>query len=125
MDRYLDDPALSQIAFRDGCFYTGDTGHLMKDGMLVVTGREKDVLNLGGDKVRPQAIEDVLTAFEGISQAAAFTMPNQIGHRRGLRLDRPGRANRRGRPAGPLPEATCPASASLPDSIRRGTPATQ
>ena len=79
VDRYLDDPALSQVAFRDGCFYTGDTGTLMKDGMLVVTGREKDVLNLGGDKIRPQAVEDVLTAFEGVSQAAAFTMPNAIG----------------------------------------------
>jgi acyl-coenzyme A synthetase/AMP-(fatty) acid ligase len=79
VDRYLDDPALSQVAFRDGCFYTGDTGTLMKDGMLIVTGREKDVLNLGGDKIRPQAIEDVLTAFEGVSQAAAFTMPNPIG----------------------------------------------
>jgi acyl-coenzyme A synthetase/AMP-(fatty) acid ligase len=79
VDRYLDDPALSQVAFRDGCFYTGDTGTLMNDGMLVVTGREKDVLNLGGDKVRPQAIEDVLTAFEGVSQAAAFTMPNKFG----------------------------------------------
>ena len=79
VDRYLDDPALSQVAFRDGCFYTGDTGYLMGDGMLVVTGREKDILNLGGDKVRPQSIEDVLTAFEGVSQAAAFTMPNRVG----------------------------------------------
>jgi acyl-coenzyme A synthetase/AMP-(fatty) acid ligase len=77
--RYLDDPALSQVAFRDDCFYTGDSGYLMKDGMLVVTGRETDVLNLGGDKIRPQAIEDVLTAFDGIGQAAAFTMPNQVG----------------------------------------------
>ncbi len=79
VDRYLDDPALSQIAFRDGCFHTGDTGYLMKDGMLVVTGREKDVLNLGGDKVRPQPIEDVLAAFGGVSQAAVFTMPNRLG----------------------------------------------
>ena len=79
VDRYLDDPALSQIVFRDGCFYTGDTGYLMKDGMLVITGREKDVLNLGGDKVKPQTIEAVLTAFEGVGEAAAFTVPNQLG----------------------------------------------
>jgi acyl-coenzyme A synthetase/AMP-(fatty) acid ligase len=79
VDRYLDDPALSQIAFRDGRFHTGDTGYLMKDGMLVLTGREKDVLNLGGDKVRPQVIEEVLTAFEGVGEAAALTMPNKLG----------------------------------------------
>jgi acyl-coenzyme A synthetase/AMP-(fatty) acid ligase len=79
VDRYLDDPALSKIVFRDGCFYTGDTGYLMKDGMLVVTGREKDVLNLGGDKIKPQTIEGVLTAFEGVSEAAAFALPNALG----------------------------------------------
>lgn len=79
VDRYLDDPALSQIAFRDGCFHTGDTGYIMQDGMLVITGREKDVLNLGGDKVRPQVIEEVLTTFEGVGEAAALTMPNKLG----------------------------------------------
>ena len=65
----------------------------MKDGMLVVTGREKDVLNLGGDKVRPQTIEAVLTAFEGIGEAAAFTIPNSrdrrdLGHGRTQRPNR-------------------------------------
>ena len=79
VDRYLDDPALSQTAFPDGCFYTGDTGYLMRDGMLVVTGREKDILNLGGDKIKPQIVEDVLTSFETVGQAAAFTVPNKAG----------------------------------------------
>ncbi len=79
VDGYLGDVELSSRLFRDGCFYTGDTGYLRTDGMLVITGREKDVLNLGGDKVKPQIIEEVVTAFGAIGQAAVFTVPNALG----------------------------------------------
>jgi acyl-coenzyme A synthetase/AMP-(fatty) acid ligase len=79
VEGYLGDPQLSAGSFRDGCFYTGDTGYLTRDGMLVVSGREKEILNLGGDKVKPEAIEEVLMAFGAIGQAAAFTVPNAFG----------------------------------------------
>ena len=79
VDGYLGDPVLSAQAFRDGYFYTGDTGHFMPDGMLVISGREGDVLNLGGDKVKPQMIEEVLTAFGPVGQAAVCTRPNALG----------------------------------------------
>jgi acyl-CoA synthetase (AMP-forming)/AMP-acid ligase II len=51
----------------------------MPDGMLVISGREGDVLNLGGDKVKPQMIEEVLTAFGTVGQAAVCTRPNALG----------------------------------------------
>jgi len=47
--------------------------------MLVITGRKKEVLNLGGDKVSPRVIEDALTAFDGVREAVAFTVPNDMG----------------------------------------------
>ena len=47
--------------------------------MLVITGRKKEVLNLGGDKVSPLVIEDALTAFDGVREAVAFTAPNELG----------------------------------------------
>ena len=47
--------------------------------MLVVSGREKEILNLGGDKVKPEVIEEILTAFGAIGQAAVFTVPNAVG----------------------------------------------
>jgi acyl-CoA synthetase (AMP-forming)/AMP-acid ligase II len=50
----------------------------MPDGMLVISGREGDVLNLGGDKVKPQVIEEVLTAFGPVSRAV-YTRPNALG----------------------------------------------
>jgi acyl-CoA synthetase (AMP-forming)/AMP-acid ligase II len=76
---YRGDPAESQNAFRDGWFYPGDIGRLTADGLLVLSGREKAVLNLGGDKVSPERIEQVLMTFAGVQQAAAFTVPNGAG----------------------------------------------
>jgi acyl-CoA synthetase (AMP-forming)/AMP-acid ligase II len=76
---YRGDVAESQNAFHDGCFYPGDIGRVTADGLLILTGREQAVLNLGGDKVSPERIEQVLMSFAGVQQAAAFTVPNAAG----------------------------------------------
>jgi acyl-CoA synthetase (AMP-forming)/AMP-acid ligase II len=76
---YLDTNGQGEGAFRDGHFDTGDVGYLTQDRMLVITGRKKEVLNLGGDKVSPQLIEDAIAAFKGIREAGAFSMPNDVG----------------------------------------------
>jgi acyl-CoA synthetase (AMP-forming)/AMP-acid ligase II len=76
---YLDDVGQTGAASRDGYFDTGDIGYLTGEKMLVITGRKKEVLNLGGDKVSPRIIEDALTGFYGIREAAAFTVPNRLG----------------------------------------------
>ena len=47
--------------------------------MLVVQGRDELVLNLSGDKVRPELVEQALVSFAGIEQAAAFTKTNDLG----------------------------------------------
>jgi acyl-CoA synthetase (AMP-forming)/AMP-acid ligase II len=77
--RYLDEPAQADATFRDGFFDTGDIGYLTDETMLVISGRKKEILNLGGDKVSPRTIEDALTGFYGIRDAAAFSMPNALG----------------------------------------------
>lgn len=76
---YLATSGQSETAFRDGHFDTGDIGYLTEGRMLVITGRKKEVLNLGGDKVSPQLIEDAIAAFKGIREAGAFSMPNDMG----------------------------------------------
>ena len=76
---YLDTNGQGEGAFRDGHFDTGDVGYLTQDRMLVITGRKKEVLNLGGDKVSPQLIEDAIAAFKGIREVGAFSMPNDVG----------------------------------------------
>ena len=76
---YLGDLQESEKLFRDGWFYPGDVGMLTTDGMLIISGRSISVLNLGGDKVNPERIEEVLTSFPGINRAAAFTTANTKG----------------------------------------------
>src|SRR6476620_1304258 len=76
---YLDTSGQSETVFRDGHFDTGDIGYLTQYRMLVITGRKKEVLNLGGDKVSPQLIEDAVAAFRGIREVGAFSMANDVG----------------------------------------------
>jgi acyl-CoA synthetase (AMP-forming)/AMP-acid ligase II len=76
---YMGDPEQSAKSFRDGCFYPGDIGYLTTDRMLVISGREETRLNLGGDKVNPETIEEVLTCFGAIDEAAVLSMPNELG----------------------------------------------
>jgi acyl-CoA synthetase (AMP-forming)/AMP-acid ligase II len=76
---YIGDPEATKTAFRDDAFYPGDFGRLTPEGLLVIGGREKPVLNLGGDIFKPEVIEEVLTAFSGIDEAAVLGMKNELG----------------------------------------------
>jgi acyl-coenzyme A synthetase/AMP-(fatty) acid ligase len=66
-------------AFRDGWFYPGDIGTVWPDGMLSLSGRVSDVINSGGMKVSPEIIEERLLALAGVSEAAAFGVPDAGG----------------------------------------------
>jgi acyl-CoA synthetase (AMP-forming)/AMP-acid ligase II len=76
---YVGDAEATQLFFRDGYFYSGDIGHLTPDGLLVITGREKTALNIGGDTVHPELVEQVIASFEGIREAGAFAISNDLG----------------------------------------------
>jgi acyl-coenzyme A synthetase/AMP-(fatty) acid ligase len=78
VDGYVGNPEATTRAFRNGWFYPGDIGTLTSDGMLIIRGREASVLNIGGDKVKPELVEEALTAFGGIEQAAVFTQKNEL-----------------------------------------------
>ncbi|MFI4939173.1 MAG: AMP-binding protein [Burkholderiales bacterium] len=76
---YLDDEATSGVMFRDGWFYPGDTGVLSETGLLSISGRVGDVINLGGVKIAPALIEEVLFACPGVKDVAAFSLEAQDG----------------------------------------------
>ncbi|MFE2428947.1 AMP-dependent synthetase/ligase [Streptomyces sp. NPDC059373] len=66
---YLDDPAATDAALRDGWLATGDLGRLDEDGYLIITGRKKDIIiTSGGKSVGPQLLEERLRAHPLISQ---------------------------------------------------------
>jgi amino acid adenylation domain-containing protein len=76
MRYYDDDPSADRDAFTAGWFRTGDQGCLDADGYLFVTGRLKEIINRGGEKIAPWEVEDVLMAHPAVAQAVAFAVPH-------------------------------------------------
>ena len=69
---YVDDAEASAKAFRDGWFWPGDAGRIDRRGLLFVEGRVDDLVNLGGAKIAPSAVEKVLETHPAVVEAAAF-----------------------------------------------------
>jgi len=72
---YRLDPAATANAFVDGWFRTTDLG-VLHDGVLEVLGRADFVINTGGVKVAPAAVEAVLTAQPGVAEACVVDLPS-------------------------------------------------
>jgi amino acid adenylation domain-containing protein len=75
-DGYLDDPAATAAAFVDGWFRSGDLGRLDADGYLTVTGRLKEMINRGGEKISPTEVEAALARHPAVRGACAFAIPH-------------------------------------------------
>ncbi|MEM6727402.1 MAG: AMP-binding protein [Pseudomonadota bacterium] len=72
-------------AFHGPYFRTGDAGYLDPDGFLFLTGRLKDVINRGGEKISPVEIERRALAHPDVLEAAAFALPHpSLGEEPGL-----------------------------------------
>ncbi|WP_263351888.1 AMP-binding protein [Acidicapsa acidisoli] len=76
MAAYANDPEANEAAFRDGWFRTGDIGRLDAAGFLFVTGRSKEMINRGGQKIVPEDVDRVFAAHPAVLAAAAFAVPH-------------------------------------------------
>lgn len=76
VDGYENNPAANEAAFTDGWFRTGDEGILDEEGFLSLTGRLKEQINRGGEKISPLEIDAVLLEHPAVSQAVAFAIPH-------------------------------------------------
>ena len=63
-------------AFTGGWFRTGDQGTLDDAGYLTLTGRLKEIINRGGEKISPREVDDVLMTHPAIFQAVVFAVPH-------------------------------------------------
>lgn len=75
---YLDAPEENARALSPAGLRTGDLGHLDDDGFLFLTGRAKDIINRGGEKVTPQEIDRLLLEHPAVMDAAAFPVPHPV-----------------------------------------------
>jgi cyclohexanecarboxylate-CoA ligase len=80
---YLDRPQLTAEALtEDGWYRTGDLATLDAAGYLRITGRVKDVVNRGGEKVPVAEIEQLLHEHPAVAEAAIVAMPDErLGER--------------------------------------------
>jgi oxalate---CoA ligase len=76
MAGYRDNPVANSTAFVEGWFRTGDLGVLDQDGYLSLTGRIKEMINRGGEKISPEEVEAVLLEHPAVAEAAVFGVPD-------------------------------------------------
>jgi acyl-CoA synthetase (AMP-forming)/AMP-acid ligase II len=73
---YADNPDANRAAHVDGWLRTGDQGRLDADGYLWLTGRLKELINRGGEKISPLEIEAVMRRHAQVQQAVVFAVPD-------------------------------------------------
>src|SRR5579872_5584528 len=73
---YENNPEANANSFIQGWFRTGDQGMLDPQGYLTLTGRIKELINRGGEKIAPREIDEVLLGHPSVVEAVAFGMPH-------------------------------------------------
>ncbi len=73
---YENNPAANASAFTNGWFRTGDQGIIDTDGYLRLTGRLKELINRGGEKVSPLEVDEILMDHPAVAQCLTFAMPH-------------------------------------------------
>ena len=75
---YLGDPGETARTFIDGWLRTGDLGCLDRDGYLSLTGRIKNLINRGGEKISPEHVEDIIAGCPSVAEAAVYGIPDAV-----------------------------------------------
>ena len=65
-----------QSAFTNGWFRTGDQGMIDADGHLSLTGRLKEIINRGGEKISPREVDEALLDHPAVAQVVTFALPH-------------------------------------------------
>jgi acyl-CoA synthetase (AMP-forming)/AMP-acid ligase II len=73
---YEANPTANAEAFTNGWFRTGDQGVIDDEGYLTITGRLKEIINRGGEKISPREVDEVLMDHPAVAQVVTFAMPH-------------------------------------------------
>jgi len=74
---YENNPSANASAFTNGWFRTGDQGVMDKDRYVSLTGRLKEIINRGGEKISPREVDEILMDHPAVRQVVVFAMPHE------------------------------------------------
>ena len=83
---YLDDPQATASCFREGWFHPGDLGAIGDRNDLRLVGRASEVMNFGGAKRAPEALEEVLRGVAHVLDIAVFSFMTPQGEKPGVAI---------------------------------------
>jgi acyl-CoA synthetase (AMP-forming)/AMP-acid ligase II len=73
---YQNNPKANAEAFTNGWFRTGDQGTMDPEGYVSITGRLKEIINRGGEKISPREVDEVLMDHPAVRQVVTFAVPH-------------------------------------------------
>ncbi|MFN4998348.1 MAG: acyl--CoA ligase [Betaproteobacteria bacterium] len=73
---YENNPKANASAFTKGWFRTGDQGVMDAEGYVTLTGRLKEIINRGGEKISPVEVDEVLMDHPAVMQVVTFAVPH-------------------------------------------------
>ena len=76
---YLNNPEANKTSFtKEGFFRTGDQGKQDEDGYVIITGRIKELINKGGEKISPIELDNVVAQNPSVAEAVSFAIPDEM-----------------------------------------------
>ena len=75
---YFDAPVANEKSFMDGWYCPGDIVVRRPDGNLIVHGRNKDIINRGGEKISAEEVESLIYQLDRVEQLAVVAMPDEV-----------------------------------------------
>jgi acyl-CoA synthetase (AMP-forming)/AMP-acid ligase II len=73
---YESNPSANAEAFTRGWFRTGDQGQIDAEGYVSLTGRLKEIINRGGEKISPREVDEVIMDHPAVQQVVCFGLPH-------------------------------------------------
>lgn len=78
MQGYLNDPEDTAKALRNGWLYTGDLAQVDEDGFIFIQSRKKEIIKVGGVRISPQEIEEVIVGYPGVIGCSIESVPDEL-----------------------------------------------
>ena len=78
MKGYLNEPEDTANTIRNGWLYTGDLAQIDEDGYIFIVSRKKEIIKVGGVRISPQEIEEVIVTYPGVIGCDIESIPDEL-----------------------------------------------